>query len=73
MNESSSDQDTSTEVLAEEEDLRGDFHPLDLFSNDWEAGTKDGSKKHNDFVELAAHLAILREHLQTAATCRGKS
>lgn len=73
MNESSSDQDTSTEMLAEEEDFRGDFHPLDFLSNDWEAGTKNGGKKHNDFFKLAAHLTILREHLQTAATCRGKS
>jgi hypothetical protein len=48
MNESGSNQDTSTKVLAEEEDFRWDLHPLDFLRNHWEAGAEDGSKEDND-------------------------
>lgn len=41
MDESSGDQNTSTEVLAEEEELRWDLHPLDLLCHDWETTSTD--------------------------------
>ena len=48
MNESSSNKNSSTEVLAEEEDLWWDLHPLDLLCHYWETSTEDGSNEHND-------------------------
>jgi hypothetical protein len=48
MDESSGDKDTGTKMLAEEEDLRGNLHPLDLFGHDWETATTDGSEEDND-------------------------
>ena len=48
MNESSSNQDTGTKVLAEEEDLGRNLHPLDLLRNHRETGAEDGSSEHND-------------------------
>lgn len=48
MNESSSDQDTGTKVLAEEEDLGRNLHPLDLLRNHRETGAEDGGTEHND-------------------------
>jgi hypothetical protein len=48
MDESSGDEDTSTEMLAEEENLRWDLHPLDLFSYDWKAATTDRGEEDND-------------------------
>ena len=47
MDEGSSNQDTSTEVLAEEEDFRRDLHPLDLIGDDREATASDGGEEHN--------------------------
>lgn len=48
MDKSSGNQDTGTKVLAEEEDIRGNLHPLDLLGNDRETGTEDGCEKDND-------------------------
>lgn len=48
MNESRSNQNTGTKVLAEEEDLRGNLHPLDLLGNHWETTATNGSKEDND-------------------------
>jgi hypothetical protein len=48
MDESSSNENTSTEMLAEEEDLWWDLHPLDLLCNDGKATTTNGRKEHDD-------------------------
>lgn len=53
MDESSSNKHTGTEVLAEEEDLWWDFHPLDFFRNDWESAATNGSKEDDDYGLLA--------------------
>jgi hypothetical protein len=41
MNGGSGDEDTSTKVLAEEENLRWDLHPSDLFRYDRKSTTTD--------------------------------
>jgi hypothetical protein len=41
MDEGSGDEDTSTKMFAEEENLRGDLHPSDLFRYDWKSTTTD--------------------------------
>ena len=48
MNESGCNQNTGTEVLAEEEDWRRNLHPLDLLRHHWETGAEDGSKEDNE-------------------------
>ena len=53
MNEGSSNQDTGTKVLAEEEDLGRNLHPLDLLRNHWEAGAEDGGNEHNDYQDIS--------------------
>ena len=52
MDKRCGNQDTSTEVFAEEEDWRWDLHPLDFLGHYWETGTKDRRKEDNDCVEL---------------------
>jgi hypothetical protein len=64
MNKSSGDKHTSTEMLAEEEDLRWDFHPLDLFSNDRKATTTDRCEEDDDClcvscVEVPTNYSML--------------
>lgn len=39
MNECGGDQDTRSEMLAEEENLGWDFHPADSFGDDRKSGT----------------------------------
>jgi len=60
MNESGGDEDASTEMLAEEENLRWDLHPLDLFSYDWKAATTDRSEEDDDYssVSYLGHCMI---------------
>jgi hypothetical protein len=53
MDESSGNEDTGTEMLAEEENLRWDLHPLDLLCYDWEATATDRGKENNDFVVVS--------------------
>jgi hypothetical protein len=75
MNERSSNQDTSTKVLAEEEDLGGNLHPLDLLRNHRKSSTSYGGGEDNDYTTISLERGtILGEvYIQTAATCRGKS
>ena len=49
MNKGSSDQNTSTEMLAEEEHPWWNLHPLDLLCNNGKPTTKNGSEEYNDF------------------------
>lgn len=49
MDKCSSNEDTGAKVLAKEEGLRWDVHPLDLLSHDWEATSYDAGKEHNDY------------------------
>jgi hypothetical protein len=35
-------------MLAEEEKLRWDLHPLDLFGNNWESATTNRGEENND-------------------------
>ena len=53
VDESRGDQDTSTEVLAEEEHLRWNLHPFDLLSNDRKATATDGCEEHNDCCRVS--------------------
>jgi hypothetical protein len=53
MNESSSNQDTGTEMLAEEEHFRRDLHPLDLLCDDWETTSSDRSSEYNDYARVS--------------------
>lgn len=74
MNEGSGDKDTGTKMLAEEEHLWRDFHPLHFLCDHGEASTSNGCSEHNDCM----YVTVVRcdpnsAHLQTAATCRGKS
>jgi hypothetical protein len=74
MDESGGDEDTGTEVLAEEEDLRWNLHPLDLLCYDRKAAATNRGKEHNDFAVVSnSDGYALGVHSQTAATCRGKS
>jgi hypothetical protein len=49
MDERRSDQNTSTEVFAEEENLRRDLHPLDLLCDNWKSSTSDGGGENDDY------------------------
>lgn len=75
MNKGSSDKNTSTEVLTEEEDLRGDLHPLDFLRDDRKSATSDGRSKHDDCAVINSKSAPISVgfNLHTAATCKGKS
>jgi hypothetical protein len=53
MDESSSNENTSTEMLAKEEDLWWDLHPLDLLCNDRKATTTNGRKEYNDCPDVS--------------------
>ena len=53
MDKGSGDEHTSTKVLAEEEDLWWDLHPLDLLCHYWETSTEDGSNEHNDLERVS--------------------
>jgi hypothetical protein len=53
MNESRGNQNTGTEVLAEEEHFRWDLHPRELLRYYWKPSTEDGSKEHNDYPEVS--------------------
>lgn len=48
MDEGSCNQDTSTEMLGEEEDLWRDLHPLDLLGYHWETCTTDRGEEDDD-------------------------
>lgn len=48
MDKCSRDQNTSTEVFAEEEDGWWDLHPLDLLRDDRESTTANGGYENND-------------------------
>lgn len=48
MDKSSGDQDTGTEVLAKEEHLGRNVHPLDLLRYDRKASSSDTGCKHDD-------------------------
>lgn len=59
MDESSGNEDTSTEMLAEEEDLRWDLHPLDLFGYDWKAATTNRSEEDNDCSSISQRYCCI--------------
>lgn len=48
MDKGGSNQDTGTEMLAEEEDGGGNLHPLDLLSHDRETTASNTSEEDND-------------------------
>jgi hypothetical protein len=58
MDKRCGNQDTGTEVFAEEEDWRWDLHPLDFLCYDWKSSTSNRSSKDDDCV-----AAVRRQHL----------
>lgn len=52
MYECSRNQDTGTKVLAEEEHLGRNLHPLDLLRNNWKSTSSDGCSEHNDYEKI---------------------
>ena len=48
MYESGGDENTGTEVLAEEEERRGNLHPLDLLGDHGETATTNTGEEDND-------------------------
>lgn len=48
MDKSCGNQNASTKMLAEEENLWGNLHPFDFLRNDWKSATTDRSKEHDD-------------------------
>lgn len=53
MDKSSCNKDTGTEMFAEEEDLWGNLHPLDLLSDNRETTSSDGSEEHDDLKSIS--------------------
>lgn len=53
MNERGSDENTGTKMLAEEENLGRNFHPLDLLGDDRKATAAYRCNEDNDFAVLA--------------------
>jgi hypothetical protein len=51
MNECSGDQNTGTKMLAEEEDLGWDVHPLDLLRYYRETASSDTGREDDDYPE----------------------
>ena len=49
MDKGCCDQNTSTEMFTEEENLGVNLHPLDLLGNDWETTASDGSEEDDDW------------------------
>jgi hypothetical protein len=49
MNESCSDQDTGTEMLAEEEKLWWDLHPSDFFGYNRKTATTNRREENDDY------------------------
>jgi hypothetical protein len=52
MDESCSDQDTGTEMLAEEEKLWWDLHPSDFFGHDRKTATTNRREEDDDYWRL---------------------
>ena len=50
MDECGGDEDTGTKVLAEEEDLRWNLHPLNLLCYYWKATASNRGKENDDYV-----------------------
>jgi len=73
MDESCSYKHPCTEVLAEEESVRRNLHPLDLLSNDGESGAADTGKKHKNYVRKLVCALIAVEIIHSAAVCNGRS
>jgi hypothetical protein len=48
MNKGCGDQNTSTEMFTEKENLRVDLHPLDLLCNDWKSTTSNGCEEDDN-------------------------
>ena len=75
MDKRRSDKNTSTEMFAEEENLRWDLHPFDLLCDNWKSSTSNGGGEDDDCANIRKEIAsnYVGTHSQTAATCRGKS
>jgi hypothetical protein len=65
MDESSSDKNTSTKVLAEEEDLRWDLHPSDLLCDDWKTATTNRGEEDDEHCGHMQRKVVLGAILVT--------